>query len=818
MDGKSANHPAPVLKGVVYGDLVGAPFRIENTYNRYFDLGEDRRAYSHGRVRSFFPEATEVSHGAAAVAAWLNTYRDDPSAENLQRCLRRQYESHPRGGWTEQTRLFVTSGMTHPSGTPDWAAAVRAVPIASFFRDDLFRALELAEACVQATCTDRETARMARALTHAVHMAQDGSMAAEISTTMEMQYGLNLSRREEDIRAELRGDVAEQVVMMGVPVEGAYRWVSSPDSAPPSSRQVIEAALRAVVRSDSWEDAVRRAVSFGGPSNAVAGIAGGVAAALYGEVTPSIVGKLFTHIPMDIARQVEEMERGPAVRVDRGRTPYSGIGKDAVTLISAGAGGSVFVVPPERKDVRAFLRSSYPDIGIIPPSEKGSFLAGFMETRQGTFAYAPRPEVRTFYRQDGGRLVSPTRYAAPGMPPLQERRRHLEAFLSLRDWCVGRQKEMNALAGNDGAGQVHYGNAYHMWIGSRRIDFMMGDQLAGRISLDGRGLLKVDLGEYRDLSHDARFEGYREQAWASRSLFTIPQSTSPLDHLADIREAILSRLLDEGNGLDSAVGTDTRHLSDDDRLDRTPVSNVDRLETLPEDEGRGAPPLEGTAADIIPGSEVPPEGSRQAVRTIYDIGYGSRSREGLINTLEMLGVDTVVDVRSIPRSRYAPQFDGEAIYGALQEAGISLFLAGEKLGGRPEDPSMYGRDGRADWERIRQGGSYREGIGAILNLAAGGHVVAVAGAEGDPLASHRFGTVSRDLAEAGMEVRHILPGGEVVSHAEMEDRLLQRYAGKGLVPSVLTGSYREQICEAYRALNAERGFRHGVRARRGLKR
>ena len=52
----------------------------------------------------------------------------------------------------------------------------------------------------------------------------------------------------------------------------------------------------------------------------------------------------------------------------------------------------------------------------------------------------------------------------------------------------------------------------------------------------------------------------------------------------------------------------------------------------------------------------------------------------------------------------------------------------------------------------------------------------------------------------------------------MEDRLLQRYAGKGLVPSVLTGSYREQVCEAYRALNAERGFRHGVRARRGLKR
>ena len=119
---------------------------IENTYNRYFELGESRRAYSHGRVRSFFPEATEVSHGAAAVCAWLTTYRDNPSVENLQKWLRQQFLAHPRGGWTEPTRLFLSSGMSAPSMTPDWSAVTRALPIASFFKDDLFRALELAEA------------------------------------------------------------------------------------------------------------------------------------------------------------------------------------------------------------------------------------------------------------------------------------------------------------------------------------------------------------------------------------------------------------------------------------------------------------------------------------------------------------------------------------------------------------------------------------------------------------------------------------------------------------------------------------------------
>ena len=119
------------FKGTVYGDIIGAPYMIENTHNRYFELGETRRAFSHGKVRTFFPEVTEVSHGATAVCHWLSTYRDDPTAEDLQRCLRNQFLSHPRGGWTEPTRLFLTSERGLPSETPDWAAVTRAVPALS---------------------------------------------------------------------------------------------------------------------------------------------------------------------------------------------------------------------------------------------------------------------------------------------------------------------------------------------------------------------------------------------------------------------------------------------------------------------------------------------------------------------------------------------------------------------------------------------------------------------------------------------------------------------------------------------------------------
>ena len=798
--------------GAVYGDLVGSPYMIENTYNRYFDLGSGRRAYSGGRVRSFFPEATEVTHGAAAVVRWLTAYRDAPTAENLQRCLKAQYDAHPRGGWTEPTRLFLTGGMRTPSDTPDWAALTRVTPIASFVGDDLFGALDLAEACVRATCTDEDTVMVAKALTHASFMALHGSIQAEIFTTMEMQYGVFLSRTEDDIRARLRGEVEMPLTMLGRDIPGASRYVMPEHPSPVSAREVAEAALKAVTRSDSWEDAVRRAVSYGGPSNAVAGIAGAVSEALYGEVTPSVIGKLFTYVPMDVAHQMEGLQKGPSVSFTKGSSLFASMERDAVNIITTGPGSTTYVVPEDRKDIRAIITRAVPSPSIITPSEKEAFLGRFREGRHGTYPFGPRPEVRQLYVQDGERLVSPSSYIAPGMPPLQERKRHLREFLSLRAFCIDCQKELNREAGNPDAGQVHYGNAYHLWVGSRRIDFFMGDFLAGRISLNDRGLLKVDLGEYRDLSADARFENHREQAWASRPVFTIAESADPLGHLSDIRNDIRSRLLDEGIGDGLMYEPDSRYLGEDERRDRSPVSNIDHLERLEPGEDRGF------AAEETPthleGTDLPVEGRRQSTRTVFSIGYGARTQEGFINSLHMAGIDTVIDVRPVPRSRFCPQFDSDVIYEALSHEGIRYIEGGEKLGGRTDDVSCKGPGGTVDWEAFSELPSFRDGIGAIGRMAMEGGRVAVVGAEGDPLSSHRLGLVSRALAEEGLDVKHILTNGEVVSQAELEGRLLEKYTRRNMIPSVTSGSYAKQLSEAYRAMNREYGYTPAKRSRK----
>ena len=792
------------LKGAVYGDLVGSPYMIENTYNRYFDLGDSRKAYSHGKVRTFFPEVTEVSHACCSVAQWLSSHRDNPTIEALQEVLQQRYRQHPRGGWTESTRLFLTGDNREPSETSDWSAVVRAIPVAMLVRDDLFRASELSEACVKATCYNEEAVQMAKVITQSIYMAQDGKIIPEIWTMLEHQWGIRLTWNEDDIRAELRGEVREPLMMLGQAVPGAYRYTIPEVPHSPSSRIVTEAALMAVMKSDSWEDAVRRAVSYGGPSNAVAAIAGGVAEALYGEVTPSIIGKLSSHLPIDVARQLESLDERPSPRISRNGNVFESMERDAVEIISLGPGQTVYVVPSNRNDIRKVILSRVPSPQFITPDKVNEFLKGFEQSRDGTYAYGIRPERRFLFIQDGQRLVSPSQYIAPGMPPLQERKRHLEEFLKLRAWCVDVQKEMNRLAGNEGAGQIHYEGAYHMWIGSRKIDFFMGDQRCATICLDNRGLLKLDFGEHRDVSADARFENHREQAWAARGVFSLQESLAPMEHLQDIREAISYRLLDEGNGGENHE-LDTRYMDDDALSEKYSVSNVEHLQSLDENDDKG---LSAAAEESGPLSEIerPVEGKRQSTNRIFSIGYGTRTQEGFINTLRMSGVDTVVDVRSIPRSKYVPHFNEDIIYEALSNAHIDYLNGGEKLGGRQTDLSLY-EGGRVSWDKVAADDTFLEAIASLEKLCEDGHIVAVVCSEGDPMSCHRFGLVSRALAEDGMDVRHILSNGEVVRHDEMETRLVEKYTRANKISLVCTGSYKEQLSEAYKIMNLEHGYK-----------
>ena len=81
---------------------------------------------------------------------------------------------------------------------------------------------------------------------------------------------------------------------------------------------------------------------------------------------------------------------------------------------------------------------------------------------------------------------------------------------------------------------------------------------------------------------------------------------------------------------------------------------------------------------------------------IYTIGHSTHPIEHFISLLHGHGVDALADVRSVPYSRYNPQFNREALSETLKEQGIAYVFLGKELGGRSKDPvPSMGR-----WERV----------------------------------------------------------------------------------------------------------------------
>ncbi|HEY5061189.1 MAG TPA: DUF488 domain-containing protein, partial [Gemmatimonadaceae bacterium] len=84
-------------------------------------------------------------------------------------------------------------------------------------------------------------------------------------------------------------------------------------------------------------------------------------------------------------------------------------------------------------------------------------------------------------------------------------------------------------------------------------------------------------------------------------------------------------------------------------------------------------------------SQIDARGARATARTIFTIGHSTRAIADFVALLRQVDVDLLVDVRSIPRSRAAPQFNLDVLPVSLaaEEIGYQHLRA---LGGRRHHP------------------------------------------------------------------------------------------------------------------------------------
>lgn len=155
-----------------------------------------------------------------------------------------------------------------------------------------------------------------------------------------------------------------------------------------------------------------------------------------------------------------------------------------------------------------------------------------------------------------------------------------------------------------------------------------------------------------------------------------------------------------------------------------------------------------------------------ARKKIYAIGHSTRPASELVELLSAVGVATLADVRTIPRSRANPQFEATALGRTLREAGIA-YAHLPKLGGlrraAKDSPNAGWRNasfrGYADHMMTPE---FEDGLRELRALAESGPV-AIMCAEAVPWRCHRS-LIADALLARGVTVEHVVGRGRTRPH------------------------------------------------------
>jgi uncharacterized protein (DUF488 family) len=152
--------------------------------------------------------------------------------------------------------------------------------------------------------------------------------------------------------------------------------------------------------------------------------------------------------------------------------------------------------------------------------------------------------------------------------------------------------------------------------------------------------------------------------------------------------------------------------------------------------------------------------------TIYTIGHSTHAIGEFIALLQAHEIETLADIRTIPKSRHNPQFAQAALKASLKKKGIQ-YIYMKDLGGLrhtvKDSPNGAWRNssfrGYADYMQT-------DGFGAALDIlieTGKGERTAIMCAEAVPWRCHRS-LVADALLVRGIAVLDIMPDGRIAPH------------------------------------------------------
>ncbi len=249
------------MLGAMIGDIVGSVYEWHNIKTTDFVLFRSDSTFTDDTVLTVATAQALMTDGdyTAAYQGFARRYPGRGYGGNFSRWI-----------WADDPRPYNSWGN---------GSAMRVSPVGFAF-DTADEVLAEAERSAAVTHNHPEGIKGAQATALAILLARQGVSQAEIREEIAGRFNYDLNRKLDDIRPSYAFDV--------------------------SCQGSVPEAIIAFLESESYEDAIRKAISLGGDSDTIACITGGIAEAYYGGVPEEIAVEGRARLPGEFVQILED--------------------------------------------------------------------------------------------------------------------------------------------------------------------------------------------------------------------------------------------------------------------------------------------------------------------------------------------------------------------------------------------------------------------------------------------------------------------------------------------------------------------------------
>jgi ADP-ribosylglycohydrolase len=249
------------LIGAIAGDIIGSVYEYHPIKSKDFPL--------------FHPRCTFTDDTVLTVAVAEAILSGRPYIESIREIGRR----YPGAGYGGSFMHWLHSEAPRPYNSWGNGAAMRVSPVGFAFSPE-DTVLRQAAMTAELSHNHPEGIKGAQATALAIFLARTGTGKQRIRSRIAEQFGYDLNRTVDDIRPRYSFDV--------------------------SCQGTVPEAIIAFLDADSFEDAIRNAISLGGDSDTLACITGGIAEAFFGGIAEDIQRRVQEYLTPDLWQVTEK--------------------------------------------------------------------------------------------------------------------------------------------------------------------------------------------------------------------------------------------------------------------------------------------------------------------------------------------------------------------------------------------------------------------------------------------------------------------------------------------------------------------------------